>query len=68
MGSIPISRIINGYLKAKITIWKIINMSLNSIYRIKGISYNGNTATLHVVYLGSNPNISKKNKVYKVFN
>ena len=52
----------------KIMIWKIVNISLNSIYHIKGISYNGNTATLHVVYLGSNPNISKKNKVYKVFN
>ena len=43
----------------KIMIWKIVNISLNSIYHIKGISYNGNTATLHVVYLGSNPNISK---------
>ena len=68
MGSIPISRISNGNLMVKIMIWKIVNISLNSIYHIKGISYNGNTATLHVVYLGSNPNISKKNKVYKVFN
>ena len=31
----------------------------------KGISYNGNTVTLHVAYLGSSPNFSiLKNNIY----